>query len=219
MRASVLISPNSFLPKISAAAVPASPSSAEARSPLYAATPARRRSPAPISWLAYAVAPIAKMSLSASTHHIRNIEVVTAAVASTPSPRTHSASTHWYPSRSRFEANTGSANLSSARGIGWVIRSCCEVDTEASGSDGARGLPARENRGGYMRAWELAKRLTDSVHHDGINRSASSSGYGHEEGGFGALLGRALRTCASDPSMYMATTATSAQRAPPAQWP
>src|SRR5205085_1391481 len=64
--------------------------------------------------------PAVNTSPSENTVHMTNIDVVTAAVASTPSPRTHSASTHWYATRSRCDASTGSASRNSSRGIGPV---------------------------------------------------------------------------------------------------
>ena len=67
----------------------------DAESAFRTATPARARSPAPSSWLTYAWSPAPKMSLSAYTHQSANTDVVTAAVACTPSPFTHIASTHW----------------------------------------------------------------------------------------------------------------------------
>jgi len=70
------------------------PMANEAVSAFRTATPARWRSPAPSSWLTYACSPAPKMSLNAYTHQSTNTDVVTAAVAWTPRPFTHIASTH-----------------------------------------------------------------------------------------------------------------------------
>src|SRR5262245_59394648 len=95
----------------------------------------------------YAITPMLTMSLSDSTHQVAKIEVVMAAVASTPRPRTHSASTHWNDRRRTCDANSGAASLSSARGIGWV-RSVFGGEAWVTVASAGRAGMAERPRGG-----------------------------------------------------------------------
>ena len=121
-----------------------------ARIPFHAASPARSRSPAPINWLTYAESPTPNTSLRAYTHHMTNTDVVMAAVARTPSPRTHSASIHWNASRSACEARIGSARAINSRAMG--------VASPPRAAGDAPGLAALTPRPAGGRVGEVAAR-------------------------------------------------------------